>query len=163
MHDLGEAERGRAIELVLVGMTTCHSCVAAGEDFEGPSPDEVALLRAAKQAGFRFISCENRLVSVQQGGRGRRWEVLRVLEFDSDRKRMAVVLRGDEGLAVFAKGADSAISLTLAPEQQHLSAITARTHQMACAGLRSLWFAHKSLPPGTDPASLSEAEIESGL
>ncbi len=36
-----------------------------------------------------------------------RFEVLRVNEFTSDRKRMSLVVRAAEGLILFAKGADN--------------------------------------------------------
>lgn len=36
---------------------TCHECVPSTKGgYEGPSPDEVALVSAASLAGFKFIS-----------------------------------------------------------------------------------------------------------
>jgi magnesium-transporting ATPase (P-type) len=38
-------------------IATCHECIPDGKgSFEGPSPDEVALLKAAANVGFKFIS-----------------------------------------------------------------------------------------------------------
>jgi magnesium-transporting ATPase (P-type) len=42
-----------------------------------------------------------------------------LIEFDSDRKRMSVLLRTGEGeLMVFVKGADTSIARLLAPDQK---------------------------------------------
>jgi magnesium-transporting ATPase (P-type) len=47
-------------------IATCHECVTNSKgEYEGPSPDEVALLLAASKVGFKFISCENKTVKVQ--------------------------------------------------------------------------------------------------
>ncbi len=45
------------IELMFTMITTCHECIVNSKgEFEGPSPDEVALLKAARNVGFNFIS-----------------------------------------------------------------------------------------------------------
>ena len=38
-------------------ITTCHECLREndGNGYHGPSPDEVALLIAAKKIGFEFM------------------------------------------------------------------------------------------------------------
>lgn len=92
----------------------------SGGGFEGPSPDEVALLRAAERVGFRFLSCENKVIRVEYGGRVRVFELLKLIEFDSDRKRMSVALRGDSEVIVFVKGADTSITRLLSPDQKYL-------------------------------------------
>ena len=50
-------------------ITTCHECLREknGEGFHGPSPDEVALLSAAKKVGFEFMSTENKVTTVFHG------------------------------------------------------------------------------------------------
>jgi magnesium-transporting ATPase (P-type) len=53
------------IELIFLMIATCHECVRNEKGgFEGPSPDEVALLKAAEKVGFRFLSCENKIIKV---------------------------------------------------------------------------------------------------
>lgn len=33
-------------------IATCHECIVTGDHYQGPSPDEVALVLAAKKIGF---------------------------------------------------------------------------------------------------------------
>lgn len=49
--------------------------------------------------------------------------MLKLIEFDSDRKRMTVVLKTDGTLLVFTKGADTSISKLLSPNQKYLKDI----------------------------------------
>lgn len=99
-------------------IATCHECVASSKgEYEGPSPDEVALLLAAKKVGFRFISCENKTMKVEYRDKIKHYELLRLIEFDSDRKRMTVVLRSSGNILVFVKGADTSVSKILSPNQ----------------------------------------------
>ena len=45
-------------------IATCHECVPEKDSYEGPSPDEVALVKAAAKIGFKFVSSENKTVTV---------------------------------------------------------------------------------------------------
>lgn len=59
-------EGKRMIELIFVMITTCHQCVPSSNGgFEGPSPDEVALLKAAEKVGFKFLSTQNKTIRIQ--------------------------------------------------------------------------------------------------
>jgi magnesium-transporting ATPase (P-type) len=56
---------------------------------------------------------------VEVGGRLLRYELLAVLEFSSDRKRMSVVVRGPQGrLQLISKGADNVMLARLAGAQE---------------------------------------------
>lgn len=141
-------------------IATCHECVTNSKgDYEGPSPDEVALLLAARKVGFRFLSCENRTMKVEYRSHIKTYELLRLIEFDSNRKRMTVVLRSSGNILVFVKGADSSISKILSPNQQYLGSIQEKTDEMSRAGLRCLWFAYKTLPLNTNIDSLNENDL----
>jgi magnesium-transporting ATPase (P-type) len=75
-YDLGGGSlaRRQMIELIFLAICTCHECVPSeGSDYEGPSPDEVALLKAAKRVGFRFVSCENKVIRVEYAGKARKF------------------------------------------------------------------------------------------
>uniref|UniRef100_A0A915AR10 Phospholipid-transporting ATPase n=1 Tax=Parascaris univalens TaxID=6257 RepID=A0A915AR10_PARUN len=80
--------------------------------YEAESPDELALVQAASDYGIRLCSRHLRstLVQIVNGGHILKYKVLHVLPFDSDRKRMSVVVRDRTGrIIVYCKGADSAI------------------------------------------------------
>lgn len=71
---------------------------------------------------------------------------MKVVEFDSDRKRMTVMLEWQGAVYVFVKGADTSVRKLLSPNQKYLNFITEKTKDMAKTGLRSLWFAYKMMP-----------------
>lgn len=50
---------------------------------------------------------------------------------------------------VFVKGADTSIAKLLKPNQKYYNFVNEKTKEMARTGLRSLWFAYKSLPIDT--------------
>jgi magnesium-transporting ATPase (P-type) len=56
----GEADKNakrQLIELMFTMIATCHECIPNSKgEFEGPSPDEVALVKAAHSIGFKFVS-----------------------------------------------------------------------------------------------------------
>ena len=151
------------IELAFFMICTCHECVPSGEGFEGPSPDEVALLKAAKQIGFTFLSCHNKLIKVEYKGKAWEFEQLKVFEFDSTRKLMSVVVRTPNGISVFVKGADTSIEKILTPNQPYLADLRRKTEEMSRVGLRTLWFGYKTYPSTTDPDTLTIDQVESDL
>jgi magnesium-transporting ATPase (P-type) len=65
--------------------------------YEAESPDEAALVVAAKAFGFFFFKRTNTCVTVREttarGTADVEYEVLNILEFNSTRKRMSVVVR----------------------------------------------------------------------
>lgn len=103
------------------------------------------------------------MITVEYSGKEYKYEVLRVVEFDSDRKRMSVVVKKDKVISVYVKGADSNIEKLLAPHQKYLQVIKEKTNELTRTGLRSLWFAYKILPENVDASMLSVEEIENHL
>lgn len=109
------ARRGREF---ILGMALCHTALPEvkkdGIDFQASSPDEVALVRAAKEMGFIVVNRMSQKIEllVQSGHKETRevYEILEVIEFSSKRKRMSIVVRCPDGRVwLICKGADSAI------------------------------------------------------
>lgn len=108
----------RAVEYLL-GLALCHTCLPEekdGEiDFQAASPDELALVRAAQELGFLVIkratqSITLRLFDGHGGYTESTYQILDVIEFNSKRKRMSIVLRCPDGrIWLLTKGADSVI------------------------------------------------------
>ena len=76
--------------------------------YEAESPDESALVVAAKVMGFFCYKRTNTAVYVREGMPGQQkdvaFEVLNILEFDSTRKRMSTIVRSPEGkIMLFCK------------------------------------------------------------
>ena len=90
--------------------------LANNAPYEAPSPDELALLIAVKKNG---ITIKNRTKSTltleYPDGSTKDYTILQVLEFNSDRKRMSIIMRTDEGIQLFCKGADSFVMRLLSP------------------------------------------------
>lgn len=90
-------------------------------DYKAESPDEAALVNAAKNAGFAFIKRKGKMLTVDILGKEYEFELLHVLEFNSDRKRMSVILRRPapwNDIILYCKGADNVIGDRLDKEQE---------------------------------------------
>mmetsp|Transcript_8499 Transcript_8499/g.24371 ORF Transcript_8499/g.24371 Transcript_8499/m.24371 type:complete len:1512 (+) Transcript_8499:120-4655(+) len=134
----------------------CHSLLVEegpnGEQiYQGPSPDEVALVEAARQLGYVFVSRDVNSIQLKFQGVPLRFELLNVIEFSSDRKRMSVVARCPDGtVRLFCKGADNAIlgSLTSGQEGQYMEVTDRNLRMFAQQGLRTLALGTKVIPIG---------------
>ena len=99
-------------------LAVCHTVFAEIPDplfshkvvYKAQSPDEAALVSAAKDCGFIFLNRVQSNVTVNILGEIREYEILNVLEFNSNRKRMSVIMKRPEGeIVLMCKGADSVI------------------------------------------------------
>jgi phospholipid-translocating ATPase len=94
--------------------------------YNASSPDELALVNGARYLGFEFFErdAENNLCihinnfddKVTNDGidNVKKYNLLNVIEFDSARKRMSVIVKTEEGkYVIFTKGADSIIEKRL--------------------------------------------------
>lgn len=69
---------------------------------------------------------------------------MHVIEFNSDRKRMSVIVRDKNNkILVVCKGADSIIGARLSPNQEHFKATQADVEKYAEVGLRTLLVAYR--------------------
>ena len=84
------------------------------------SPDELALVNFSRYCGVVFQGMDredNYTVSLE--GKSHNYKVLNVLEFNSKRKRMSVILRSPENkIIILTKGADSIVAQRLKPGQE---------------------------------------------
>jgi phospholipid-transporting ATPase len=110
----------------LTHLGVCHTVVAEGKSdgtiaYNASSPDELALVNAAKYFGYFFKGRDDdNNIEVEVMGKTTRFQLLTVIEFSSDRKRMTVVVRTPEGvLKVMCKGADSIIAERLAKNERN--------------------------------------------
>ncbi|KAG9339493.1 hypothetical protein JZ751_023633 [Albula glossodonta] len=75
------------------------------------SPDEVALVEGMKRLGFTYLRLKDSHMEIlNREDEMERFELLEVLNFDSVRRRMSVIVRSSTGeYYLFCKGADSSI------------------------------------------------------
>ena len=93
--------------------------------YNASSPDELALVNGSRHLGFHFNDRDedsNMICHIPETGEQLKYQLLHVIEFDSTRKRMTVVVRDPENrVLVICKGADSIVEKRLAPDQEHLA------------------------------------------
>ncbi|XP_052737915.1 phospholipid-transporting ATPase VA isoform X1 [Bicyclus anynana] len=122
--------------------------------FEAESPDELALAEAALAYGYELRGRSPDEVELGIRGELSKLKVLRVQEFDSNRKCMSIALRTPNGQVVlYVKGADSTVLGALAPMRSGSaeSAAYERTRSLLSeysrAGLRTLVMAKRTMSP----------------
>ncbi|WZZ27813.1 hypothetical protein YC2023_011214 [Brassica napus] len=126
--------------------------------YQAASPDEAALVTAAKNFGFFFYRRTPTMVYVRESHVEKMgkvqdvaYEILNVLEFNSTRKRQSVVCRYPDGrLVLYCKGADNVIFERLADGMDDVRKVT-REHleHFGSSGLRTLCLAYRDLDPET--------------
>ncbi|CAI5652703.1 unnamed protein product [Oreochromis niloticus] len=127
-------------------MAICHTAVPEHMDgtiiYQAASPDEGALVRAARNLGFVFSGRTPDSVIVEIVGTEEKYELLHVLEFTSARKRMSVIMRTPSGkIRLYCKGADTVIYDRLADSSRYKEITLKHLEQFATEGLRTLCFA----------------------
>uniref|UniRef100_A0AAY4AKP9 Phospholipid-transporting ATPase n=1 Tax=Denticeps clupeoides TaxID=299321 RepID=A0AAY4AKP9_9TELE len=145
----------------LTMMAVCHTVVPEREGdqiiYQASSPDEGALVKGAKNLGFVFAARTPHSVIIEARGKEKSFELLNVLEFSSNRKRMSVVVRTPDGkLRLYCKGADNVIFERLAESSQYKELTVAHLEQFATEGLRTLCFAFVDLEEGAYQEWLKE-------
>ena len=141
-------------------LAICHTVLPEGDEspekvtYQAASPDEAALVTAAKNFGFFFYRRTPTTIYVRESHVEKMgkvldvsYEILNVLEFNSTRKRQSVVCRYPDGrLVLYCKGADSVIFERLGDGNGDLKKTT-REHleQFGSAGLRTLCLAYRDL------------------
>lgn len=136
-------------------LAVCHTVVPERDPsnpdkiiYQAASPDEGALVRGAKKLGFSFNVRTPLSVIINAMGQEEVYEVLNVLEFNSTRKRMSVVIRTPEGkIKLYCKGADTVIFERLQDKQMYLDGTVKHLEEFAKEGLRTLCIAMAELDP----------------
>lgn len=82
----------------LIALAVCHTVIIDEKKntYSAASPDELALVYAAKQFGFEFMgidSDDNMIVEDRINGQQLKYKLLNTLEFSSARKRMSVIVK----------------------------------------------------------------------
>ncbi|NWV93656.1 AT8B3 ATPase, partial [Machaerirhynchus nigripectus] len=95
-------------------LALCHTVMVEDRGdqlvYQAASPDEEALVLAARNLGYVFLARTQDTITIRELGRTRTYEVLAMLDFNSDRKRMSVLVRDPQGtIRLYTKGADTVI------------------------------------------------------
>lgn len=121
-----EDSQADAITHFGVALALCHTVIAERPDeknqeyieYKAQSPDEAALVATARDLGFVFLGRESNTLHLEVKGEKKSFELLNVLEFNSTRKRMSVIVKpsGSDKIVLYCKGADSVIFERLCSE-----------------------------------------------
>ncbi|KAL4033409.1 phospholipid-transporting ATPase 1 [Cucumis melo var. makuwa] len=117
-------------------------------DYQGESPDEQALVYAAAAYGFMLIERTSGHIVIDIHGEKHRYNVLGMHEFDSDRKRMSVILGcPDTTFKVFVKGADNSMFKVMGENMNTdiIQSTKAHLYSYSSKGLRTLVIGMKEL------------------
>ncbi|KAH8288513.1 hypothetical protein KR054_004161 [Drosophila jambulina] len=131
-------------------LALCHTVMAETVDgrleYQAQSPDEAALVSAARNFGFVFRTRTPNSITIEVMGRTEDYELLNILDFNNVRKRMSVILRRGDSVVLYCKGADNVIYDRLHGGQEDLKARTQdHLNKFAGEGLRTLVLAERRL------------------
>lgn len=149
----------------LVSLALCHSVITkrlpdGSIEYHAESPDEAALVSAARDAGVEFLGGTRdggrylRLRGEAGKKRGKnaleKYQLLQMIPFSSARKRMSIVVQTPQKkIVVYCKGADNVIYKRLNNSNKETSTVVGRTAihlgEFAEEGLRTLCVAKREL------------------
>jgi magnesium-transporting ATPase (P-type) len=115
--------------------------------YQASSPDETALINAARYFNYKFLRREigNKIV-IEILGKIEEFVVTQIIEYSSERKRMSVVVKCSDGkIKVFMKGADSIVRQRISLNKDLVEATDAYLLNFAKDGLRTLMIAFKEI------------------
>ncbi|CAL9103689.1 unnamed protein product [Musa acuminata var. zebrina] len=147
----GETQEGKHARDFFLALAACNTIVPliVGTpdpkqkliDYQGESPDEQALVYAAAAYGYVLIERTSGHIVIDVLGDRQRFNVLGLHEFDSDRKRMSVIIGcPDRTVRLFVKGADSSMFgvLEKSVDLDIIRATETNLHAYSSVGLRTL-------------------------
>lgn len=140
-------------------MALCHTGIPVEDDqtdklkYEAESPEEVSFLVASQEFGFKFFRRTQSVMVLKELDPSsgtvveREYKLLNLLEFNSSRKRMSVIVQDKDGqIFLLCKGADSIIFDRLAENGKSYHEATAlHLSKYAEDGLRTLAFAYRMI------------------
>ncbi|KAM7490496.1 hypothetical protein LguiA_033417 [Lonicera macranthoides] len=135
----------------LTVMAICNTVIpiqskSGAISYKAQSQDEEALVRAAARLHMIFFHKNANILEINFNSSVIQYEVLDILEFTSDRKRMSVVVRDCQSgkIILLSKGADEAV-LPLACAGQQTRTVSEAVEQYAQMGLRTLCLAWREV------------------
>ncbi|EYC40857.1 hypothetical protein Y032_0593g406 [Ancylostoma ceylanicum] len=135
-------------------LALCHTVMPERDKgqlvYQAQSPDEAALTSAARNFGFVFRARTPQSITIEVMGKEEVYELLCILDFNNERKRMSVITKNSQGkIRLYCKGADMMIMERLKPSTSPLLVSSTNTHlaEFANIGLRTLCLAYKDIEP----------------
>ncbi|OHT08930.1 putative phospholipid-transporting ATPase DRS2 [Tritrichomonas foetus] len=129
------------LALALCNNVIVHVSNTGKIEYNADSPDEAAFVNYAASCGVRLISRDLTSMTIDIRGTRKVYKVLAVLPFNSDRKRMSILVKADgEDAILYCKGADNVIH-----ERSVDFNCTDTVNDYAATGLRTLVFTERTI------------------
>ncbi|XP_053730137.1 phospholipid-transporting ATPase IC [Synchiropus splendidus] len=131
-------------------LSLCHTVMVEQKDgelvYQAASPDEGALVTAARNLGFVFLSRTQDTITIREMDQEATYEMLALLDFNSDRKRMSIILKFPDGrIRLYCKGADTVIYERLSPNSKYKEYTQSSLDDFANETLRTLCLCYKDI------------------
>lgn len=132
-------------------LSLCHTVMVEKTDdceliYQAASPDEGALVTAARNFGFVFLTRTQSTITISELEKEATYEVLAILDFNSDRKRMSIIVREPNGnIRLYCKGADTVIYERLHPNNPIKEETQEALDVFANETLRTLCLSYKDI------------------
>lgn len=133
-------------------LALCHTVMPEEKSqgnlvYQAQSPDEGALVTAARNFGFVFRARTPETITLYEMGQAVTYQLLAILDFNNVRKRMSVIVKNPLGqIKLYCKGADTIIFERLnASSEELMDATSEHLSEFAGEGLRTLALAYKDL------------------
>ncbi|OHT06421.1 putative phospholipid-transporting ATPase [Tritrichomonas foetus] len=131
---------------ILMAMAICNNIIVHKKsdgklEYNADSPDEAAFVAFAAKCGVRLISRGITSLTVDVRGKPQTFDILAQLPFNSDRKRMSIIVKsGDQPAIIYTKGADNVMA-----ERTTTFEYQDTVNDFAATGLRTLVFASREI------------------
>lgn len=142
----GQREVAKKICDIVVCLAICHSVTPTEEGgYQAVSPDEIAIVKWTGEMGLEVVKRDRKSLTVlhQASGLQMSYEILYLFPFNSDSKRMGIVVRDQftNDIWFYLKGADT----VMAPLVEHNDWLEEEIGNMAREGLRTLVIGRRKL------------------
>ena len=116
--------------------------------YMGTSPDDLELVKTASQQGYKLIETSINTKTIRISRKDYSYEILKVIGFSSERKRMSIIVKDKLGIKLYIKGADCEISKRLSKrslESENYKIISNGLIEFSKKGLRTLMVAYRKI------------------
>ena len=138
-----------------IALTLANECVIKCDNngeikYMCTSPDDLELINAASLQGYKLIETSKDKKTIRILGNDISFEVLKVLNFSSERKRMSIIVKdkATDEIKLYTKGADSEIGKRLSKrslENENYKKISNGLIEFSKKGLRTLMVACRKI------------------
>ena len=135
-----------------IALALANECMIKNENgkikYIGTSLDDLELVKTAAEQGYRLIetSVNNKTLSIN--GQKYNYEILQTLGFSSERKRMSIIVKYQNEIILYIKGAESEIRKRLSKitlENENYKIISNGLNEYSKKGLRTLMVAYRKI------------------